>query len=365
MSYCFMGRLGRRLALLRRLPQRNLALAVLLLGATRCVDIQDPYPTPLPPNLRFTITPAVDAIVEIAAADSIVLAFDEPMDRASLRQVRRVSFLLPAALHDLAGTWNGAGTRVVFHLTEFPHQPGAMYEVRFAGLRSADGELYNGGPVDVRFTTRGVPNLFPVQPHPRVATRIYCRLTDQPSAACSDVVLHFESGGADTVRMQSTCDECALRDDWFRRRNERTEWLGWDDLNSDETVVASTRWPEPPMIVRPDARPGDSWDAAAQTAPNGAQLVRWHVAHAGFDSPSRVVSVLGGSVEIAYSGSTMLDLDYVIQAPDGRRESHLERWWLAPGVGIVKRDIRLQANDGTLASHVVDVFIPSLVNLGR
>ncbi len=365
MVYCSMDRLGRRLALPRGLPPRNLALAVVLLCATRCVDIQDPYPTPLPPNLRFTITPALDAIVETAAADSIVLDFDKPMDRASLRQVRRVSFLVPAALHDLDGTWNSVSTRVVFHLTEFPHQPGAVYEARFAALRSADGELYNGGPVDVRFATRGVPDLFPVQPHPRVATRLYCRRPDQPNAPCSDVVLRFESGGAGTVRMQSTCDGCAPRDDWFQRRNERTEWLGWDDRNGDETIVASTRWPEPPVIVRPDAQPGNSWDAPAQTAPSGVQIVRWHVAHAGFDSPSSVVSVLGGAVEIAYSGSAVFDLDYVLQMPDGHRESHLERWWLAPGVGIVKRDIRLQSNDGTPASHGVDLFVPSLLNLGR
>ncbi len=365
MSFCSPKRLGGRLALLRHLPPRNLGFVVLLLCATRCVDIQDPYPTPLPPNLRFTITPPLDAVVDTWAADSIVLAFDRPMDQASLRQVRRVSFLLPAALHDLDGTWNGAGTRVVFHLTDFPRQPGARYEVRFAGLRSAGGELYNGGPLDVRFATRGVPDLFPMDPHPRVATRVYCRLTDEPDAPCGDVVLHFEAAGAGAVRMQSSCEGCMPRNDWFQRRNARIEWLGWDDLNSDETVVTSTRWPDPPVIIPSSAKRGDAWETPAQTAADGAQLIRWHVTHAGFESPSRLVSVLGGSVEIAYSGSTVLDLDYVLQLPDGRRESHLERWWLSPGVGIVKRDVRRQFSDGTPASHAVDIFVPSLVNLGR
>jgi hypothetical protein len=363
-SYCSLDGLGRWGVLLRRLPHRTLVSAILFLCTVRCVDIQDPYPAALPPNLHFIITPALDAIVDAAAADSIVLAFDQPMDRPSLRQVQRVSFLLPAALHDLNGTWNDAGTRVVFHLSDFPHQPGAKYEVRFEGLRSAGGELYNGGPLEVRFATSGVPDLFPMDPHPRVATRVYCRHENQPNAPCGDVVLHFEADGTDTVRMQSTCDGCAPRDDWFQRRNQDTEWLGWNDLNIDETIVARIRWPTPPVLMRANARRGDSWDAPAQTAANGTQLVRWHVAHAGFDSPSCVVSVPGGTVEIAYSGSTVLDLDYELQMPDGSRESHLERWWMAPGVGVVKRDIHRQSGDGS-AAHMTDIFVPSLVNLGR
>lgn len=338
------------------------AAGALLLGLG-CTAIQDPFPAPLPSNLRITPTPALDARVDPAVTTHVRLDFDQPMDRGSAQQVTRVSFLLPVALRNFDGTWNATSSAVEFELSHFPTQPGALYEARFTGLRTAAGELYNGGPFEMRFETTGRPDLFPLRPHPRVATRNYCRRTGSATAACQITTLHADSIGVDSLRVHSTCEDCLeARDDFFRGRASRIEWLGWDDTSIDDTVLRRVRWVDPPAFLAAGMSAGDEITGRAQTGAAGVELLHWRSTHRGTDSPAQSIRAGAGTVEVVYSRSTRLDLDYTLRI-DGVEESHLERWWLLPGVGLVRRETRLQrGNDAPQTTF--ESFTPSLTNLG-
>src|SRR5262249_30506479 len=86
-----------------RASRRTYAIYVAIAAgmATSCAEIDDPFPTPLPPNLSIAPSPAFDAHVAARELRSVQLDFDKPMDRTSVHRVVRVSFLLPVALHDL------------------------------------------------------------------------------------------------------------------------------------------------------------------------------------------------------------------------------------------------------------------------
>lgn len=334
----------------------------LLLGLG-CAEIHDPFPAPLPPNLRIAPTPAFNAQVDAAATTRVRLDFDQPMDRGSVQQVTRVSFLLPVALRNFDGTWNAGGSAVEFALSDFPTQPGALYEARFTGLRTAAGLLYNGGPFELRFETTGRPDLFPLRPHARVATRNYCRRTGSESAACLTTTLHADSIGADSLRVHFTCEDCTeSRDDFFHGRNGRIEWLGWDDTDFDDTVRRRVRWPEPPALLTAGMRAGTVLEGRAQSGAAGVELLRWRVTHRGTASPTQPVRAGAGVVEIVYSRATVLELDYAVRI-DGSEESRLESWWLLPGVGLVRREARVQR--GSEAPQTTfESFLPSLANFG-
>jgi hypothetical protein len=283
------------------------------------------------------------------------------MDRTSVQQVPRVSFLFPIALRDQEGAWDASDALVDFELSEFPTQPGALYEARFTGLRTADGELYNGGPFEVRFETAGIPDLLPMRPHSRVATRLFCR-RQLPGGACVPVVVHADSTGDDSLRVHRTCEDCTTsRDDWFRLRDDRIEWLGWDDLDQGDVVTRSVRWPQaPPLLSRPTTK-GAVLGGAAQTASDGTSLLRWRAVHLRSESPSYPLSLPGGTVEVVYSRSTVIELDFALRLADGIEEAHLERWWLLPGIGIVRREQRIE-RAGTTRTWT-EIFTPSLANL--
>jgi len=336
------------------------AAGALLLGVG-CTAIQDPFPAPLPPNLRITPTPALDARVDAAATTSVRLDFDQPMDRESAQQVTRVSFLLPVALRNFDGTWNAASSAVEFELSHFPTQPGALYEARFTGLRTAAGELYNGGPFEMRFETTGHPDLFPLRPHPRVATRNYCRRTGSATAACLTATLHADSIGIDSLRVHSACEDCIeARDDFFRGRASRIEWLGWDDTDFDDTVLRGVRWLDPPALLTAGMKAGDTLTGSAQAGASGVELLSWRSTHRGTQSPTQSIRAGAGTVEVVYSRATMLDLDYALRI-DGIEELHWERWWLLPGVGLVRRETRIQRG-ADAPQTVFESFTPSLAN---
>jgi len=346
-----------------RLRQGAIWAAAGLSLSLGCTAIQDPFPTPLPPNLLITPSPARDARVDPAATQRVRLAFDQPMDRSSVQQVSRVSFLIPVALRDLDGIWSAGDSAVEFDLTQFPTQPGALYEARFTGLRTAAGVLYNGGPFELRFETTGIPDLLPLRPHPRVATRNYCRRSSPASAPCVTTTLRSDSIGTDSLRTHFTCEDCVEgRDDFFHGRPERIEWLGWDDTDLDDAVVRRVRWPTPPPLVATRTRTGDVLEGAAQTAPSGVQLLRWRSTNRGPGSPSQAIGVVGGTLEIVYSRATMIDLDYALRIA-GVEETHLERWWLLPGVGLVRREARIE-RDGNAPRTTIESFVPSLANFG-
>jgi len=339
------------------------AVAMLpVIAAAGCSNVEDPYPQPLPPNLEIAAEPAAGDVVDAAGTVALALRFDQPMERESLRHVQRVSFLVPLAVRDFDGVWTDSDHRVRFDLTSFPTQSGAAYEVRFIGLRKKDGELYNGGPFEMHFRTAGTPDLLPVRPHPRVATRVYCRTT--AGGACTSVVLHSENAGGDSVRVHSTCEDCTeSRDDWYRRVDNRIQWLGWDVLDADEGLVQSVRWPSPPVLFADGTRTGSAFTAARQVSASGVELQRWRATNRGTGSPVYDFPTGDGSVEVVYNEATILELDYALLAPGGVPEAIRERWWLLPGVGIVRRETRV-ARDGVTVRSDADLFTPSVLNLG-
>ena len=340
-------------------------VAIAMATASSCGEIDDPFPTPLPANLTIAPTPAVDARVAPSALHSVQLDFDRPMDPTSVHRVLRVSFLLPVALHDLDGRWSADNEHVAFDLTEFPIQPGALYEASFVGLRMASGELYNGGPFDLRFATTGEPDLFPLRPHARIATRSFCHRDPASRSQCTDITLHADSTGVDSVRVHSTCEDCVeARDDWYRGTQGRIDWLGWDVLDLDERVTARVRWPQPLPLVRHGSRAGETLVGAPQSTAAGVELLRWRTVNQGVDSPSHALALSEGTVTVVYSRSTVLAVVYALRLADGDVETHDERWWLLPGVGLVRRETTVQHGDAAPVRSV-DTFVPSLTNLGQ
>jgi hypothetical protein len=356
---------GPRRSRARRGPTGLGALAAALLAAAGCGEITDPYPQRLAPNVLITPTPAHGALIDADAAGRVVLAFDRAMEKQSVQRVQRLSFLLPLAARNFDGQWDDAATRVVFELSEFPVQPGATYEVRFVGLRTAAGELYNGGPFDLRFRTRGRADWFPMRPHPRVETRLLCRL-EGDAGACAGATMHLDSVGVDSLRVRTVLeDRAGGRLDWFRRTAGHVEWLGWDDVDADDVAQRRVRWPQPPRLLASATARGTVLVADAQASLDGTQLLRWRTQHSGSDSPTTVVDIGGAPIEVVYSASATLDLDFALRGPDGVLEQRLERWWLYPGVGLVRRDVRVQRDDGTPPARVVETLVPSLVNFVR
>jgi hypothetical protein len=327
-----------------------------------CGEITDPYPRALPPNLQITHIPAYGAHVPPADADSVVLQFDRPMERESMLSVQRLSFLFPLAVRSFDGRWEADDTRVTFELSEFPVQPGATYEARFVGLRSAAGELYNGGPVNLRFRTKGMPDLFPMRPHPRVATRILC-VREEGSGDCLAATMRLDARGLDSLRVRSACEDCDRgRFDWYRYVAGHVVWLGWDEVDGNDAVLQRVRWPQPPPLLARLTTRGNVLDGVAQSAPDGTRLERWRTLHFGTDSPVVNVQVSGRVVEVVFTGCATLDLDYALRDIGGVRERRLERWWLYPGVGVVRRDLRIERDDGTPPRHVIETLVPSVIN---
>ena len=337
--------------------------ALLALGAVAwlaCEPPLDPYPQPLPPNITIVVTPAAGDTVEIAAADSIVLRFDRRMDPESLWLVRRISFLLPLSVDRLEGRWNAARTRLVFHLSRFPVQPGATYEALLVGLRTADGELYNRGPFPILFHTRGIPDLFPIPVPARVAARDFCRRATGKVACEETLTLVAVPLGADSLVLTTTCEECGgfRRADSFRKTSRGVEWLGFDLPAGNG--IQSVRWPAPPVFVGVASTPGATWTSGAQLSPDGTQLVEWHASDTGIDAPAERLAVSNLPVQVTFPSSHVLRFDYTLEFASGAREHRRERWWLHPGVGLVRRETHVERSDTSSIPDRVDAYVPGV-----
>jgi len=322
-----------------------------------CDNPSEPLPQPLPPNIQITAEPMPGATVDLAAADSVVLAFDRPMDPQSLRVVRRMSFLLPLSIVDFEGRWNQDHTRVVFELTRYPVQPGAHYDALFNGLRTADGELFNVGPYRVHFRTRGIPDLMPVTPDEAREPRTFCHQHDSKSTECeSHSTLRIETVGSDLLWIRWEGDAGDATGELFRRRPRSLEWLGF------ETGTGESRhqvlWPEPVPLCNLPAVRGTSVTAASRVATDGTRLDTWKASVAAPESPSHSVQLAGLSVHLAFTDATVLDITYALTPPGETTAQHRERWWLYPGVGLVRREVRVQRGD--VATFELRRFTPGL-----
>lgn len=320
------------------------ALSSIVIALTGCDNPSEPLPQPFPPNIRIRVEPAAGSTVDLAAADSVVLTFDRPMDPSSLGVVRRMSFLLPLSIADLDGRWNQDHTRVVFELTQYPVQPGAHYEATFNGLRTAAGELYNLGPYRVHFRTRGIPDLMPVTPDAALEPRTFCHQRDPESTACeARSTLRIETVGSDSLWIRWDGDNGDATGELYRRSPRNLEWLGF------ETGAGESRrrvlWPEPVPLCNLPAVRGTRATAAWRVAADGTRLDAWQASVAAPESPSHTIRVGGLAVQLAFTDATVLDITYDLTPPGEIAAQHRERWWLYPGVGLVRREIRVRRGD--------------------
>jgi hypothetical protein len=285
------------------------------------------------------------------------------MDPVSLVYLRRVSFLLPLSVDRLQGEWSDDHTRLEFRLTQFPEQPGATYEALFAGLRTADGELYNRGPYEVLFTVRGTPDLLPMRPDARIESREFCRRIGRTSGACNqELVLQSTNVGLDSLAVETRCADCptAERRDLFRRFGGEIQWLGFDLQARSGAPLHSVRWREPPALVGLPPRRGAILESPPQTSPDGTALLRWTSRDAGTDTPSHLVVATVIPVQIAFSQSRVIEIDYEIAMPGVAAEHRTERWWLYPGVGLVRRESRVASKGDTAPRLEIDSYEPPL-----
>jgi hypothetical protein len=346
-----------------------LFLGVAWAAGLSCQDTQEP-PKPFPPNIDISARPTPGATLEPAAVDSVVLSFSRPMDPTSLLFLKKTCLLFPLGLDDFAGHWSSDGRRVAFALDRFPVQPGALYEAEFAGLRTLDGDLYNLGPYRVWFRTRGDADVFPVVPPVRVATKSMCHRASADAHDCTrTTIARALRAGADSLRVETLCGDCAderlERSDLYRRSAARIEWLGFDVYDSTGVLARSVRWPQPPAFLEIPAVAGATLESPAQTAPDGTRLTHWSTSCGAPDSPYERITVPGLpglpalTVQLAFSESAVLDLDYGLESPGGLAERHRERWWLYPGVGLVRREVRIESLAGD--TYDLEAWVPAVL----
>jgi len=301
--------------------------------------------------------------VEVTASPTLSIEFSRPMDPYSLLLLRRVAFLLPISADRLDGHWNDDRTRVEFRLTQFPMQPGATYEAVFAGLRTADGELYNKSPFTVLYTVRGIPDLLPMHPHPRLATRDFCRLDGKKSSACDAVlVVQSSSLGTDSLCVEIRCATCANpeRRDFFRKRGADIQWVGFDEDAAGGLFRHTVRWREPATLFQLPPRAGATIELPPQTAQDGTTLSSWRARLVGMESPTEIVGASVLPIQLAFTDSWVLEIESSITTPGMPPEVRTERWWLYPGVGLVRRETRSQLAGETTTRLVVEHYTPSL-----
>lgn len=331
-----------------------------------CDTAVAPLPRPLPPNIEIHASPTYGDTIDATASPTLSIEFNRPMDPYSLLLLRRIAFLLPISADRLDGHWNPERTRVDFRLTQFPLQPGATYEAVFAGLRTADGELYNKSPFTVLFSVRGTPDLLPMHPHPRLATRDFCRWIGNPSGACdAELVMQSASFGTDSLAVETRCATCSTpeRRDLFRQRGAEIQWIGFDTHDAGGALRQSVRWRQPPTLFRLPPRSGATFELPPQTAPDGTSLSTWKARLVGTESPAEVVGASVLPVQIAFTDSWVLEVESSLTTPGNPTEQRTERWWLYPGVGLVQRESRSQHAGETTARLVVEHYTPSLTLL--
>ncbi len=341
----------------------TLAAAWLALG---CENLQAPLPRPLPPNIDIRSIPASGDTVGPDSARTLVLEFSRPMEPYSLLLLRRISFLLPLSAERLEGEWNGDSTRVEFRLVNFPVQPGAAYGVVFAALRTADGELYNHSPYEVRYAVRGVPDLLPMSPDPRLESREFCRRIGKTSGPCSlRWVMRSVSAGPDSLAVETLCTGCAHpeRRDLYRRLGDEVQWLGFDLYDDSGALQRSVRWRQPPGIFALPPQRDAAFGSVAQTAPDGTVLLQWSARLAGTESPVQVVYASGLPVPVEFTASWVVEIESGIAYPGFAPETRKERWWLYPGVGLVRRETQRQLEGGTAAPLESDSYVPGVSTL--
>lgn len=329
-------------------------------GLAGCEDVVVPVPEPLPPNIEIAAYPPAGTTVRVEDAARIRLDFSRSMDRESLRAVRRVSFLMPVSAENLAGRWSDNDRHLEFDLTRFPLQRGATYQVVFVGLRAADGELYNRGPYKILFRIAGEPDLLPMQPSSRIATRLFCHRIGASDDGCSIASSQRAwSSGTDTLTLERRCDECRepVRRDLFRRDVNRIVWLGFDLELAAPAPVSQVRWPHPPAFVAFPLRSGQVLTAPDQSAPGGTGLRDWTATDSGKESPVYTFSGFGAPVQIVFDDCRVIALDYTLTDATST-ERHRERWWLYPGVGLVRRETRIER--GGEESVELETYTPSI-----
>lgn len=338
----------------------GVAIAGILFAASiGCDHPSEPLPQPFPPNIEIAVEPALGSTVDAAAAGRVTIRFDQPMDPNSLRIVRRMSFLLPLSVADLQGLWNAEHTRVTFEMSRFPVQSGTQYEAVFSGLRLASGELYNMGPYRIHFRTRGVPNLLPVTLDSGLESRTFCHDLDPDTQDCaSHSTLDVEPAGSGSAWYRWTPEEGEPTGELFRRRSRSIEWLG-SDMGVGETR-RSVLWSEPVPVCDLPAVRGSRWVATTRTAADGSRLENWQSVVASPESPAHTIVAGGWAVQLAFTDATVLEIRYDLIAPGAPVARHSERWWLYPGVGLVRREVRVERGETSVFER--RRFTPGLSN---
>jgi hypothetical protein len=165
-----------------------------------------PVPEPLPPNIEIAAYPPAGTTVRIEDAARIRIDFSRSMDRESLRAVRRVVVPDAAQRRKLAGRWSDDDRHLEFDLTRFPLQRGATYQVVFVGLRAPrTASCYNRGPYKILFRIAGEPDLLPMQPSSRIATRLFCHRIGASDDGCSIASSQTAwSSGTDTLTLRAS-----------------------------------------------------------------------------------------------------------------------------------------------------------------
>lgn len=330
--------------------------AWLLVG---CQSPDQPLPRPLPANIDISTWPEIGARVAPNLTDSISIQFSRSMDPSSLTYVPRMSFLFPLTVEPLEGRWSEDTKRVAFDLSGFPVQPGTLYEAVFSGLRTRDGDLYNLGPLRFHFRTAGEPDLFPAHPHTLVASRTFCHRRGDASDCTHTSRLETEERDGNEVSWYYQCDSCPLRRrDFFRQGISRIEWLGFETLDDSGVRERNVRWTHPPVLLNLPATPGRSWQAAAQAAPDGTSLSQWKVVVRAPDSPTFELSTGGFTIDLVFSECTVFDVEYVLAQSGADAEHRRERWWMYPGVGLVRREIHSEIE--ARSSYELQVYTPIL-----
>jgi hypothetical protein len=203
----------------------------------------------------------------------------------------------------------------------------------------------------------------PLSPHPRLESREFCRRIGKTTGSCNvQLVMRSTSVGLDSMALETRCASCANpeRRDLFRRVGDEVQWLGFDVYASSGVLQRSVRWRQPPGLFALPPQQGATLVSPAQTAEDGTVLALWSARLAGTESPGQLVLASVVPIQVEFTASWVVEIESQISSPGSAPEYRLERWWLYPGVGLVRRETRIERPGETTSRLELDSYTPDI-----
>jgi hypothetical protein len=190
---------------------------------------------------------------------------------------------------------------------------------------------------------------------------VFCRTTTTDAEHCeSEFVIEAFNVDPDEVMLETRCLDCAFpeRRDWYRKYQQRVLWTGFDEIDGTGAVTRSVRWGEPPVVYSSPIQRRDVFETPAHSSSDGTMITGWRSRYIGNESPVRAISASVLPIQVVFSDSKIVQIEYTIESPGSLPQHRVERWWLYPGVGTIRREARI-TEDGAERLEI-DAYTPPI-----